>query len=100
MHIIKLFVAIVSLMLGATGVIASPGDGGNDPVLVGSVSDAVSKKPLKGVSICIRTANDKTCKSFVTDASGKFSIPKLPSGEVTIVLEKKATKHFVKKKFL
>ncbi len=100
MQTIKLFVTIFTVMLLSTCVLANPGDGTNDPVLIGSVSDASSKKPVKGVSICIQTSNDKTCKSFTTDASGKFSIPKLPSGEVTIVLEKKGYKTYRKEKII
>jgi len=102
MQIIKLFVSIFSLMLLSNCVLANPGDGDgtNNPVLIGSVSDALSKKPVKGVTICIQTAKDRNCKSFTTDAFGKFSIPKLPSGEVTIVLEKKGYKTYRKEKII
>jgi hypothetical protein len=100
MQTLKLFVVISGLMLLSNCVMANPGDGVNDPVLIGSVSDAVSKKPVKGVTICIQTSKDKACKSFTTDASGKFSIPKLPSGEVTIVLEKKGYKTYRKERIV
>ncbi|MEO8584089.1 MAG: carboxypeptidase-like regulatory domain-containing protein, partial [Flavitalea sp.] len=68
-------------------------DGTKDPILVGSVSDSYSKKPVKGVTISVTSIKDRIAKSFITDASGKFSIPtEFSSGEVTIVLEKKGYK--------
>ncbi|MBO9570732.1 MAG: carboxypeptidase regulatory-like domain-containing protein [Chitinophagaceae bacterium] len=95
---IKLLLSLFCLMSLSNCVMANPGDGTNDPVLVGSVSDALSKKPVKGVTICVTSSKDKNCKSFTTDAFGKFIIPKLPAGEVTIILEKKGYKTFRKEK--
>jgi len=73
-------------------------DGLSDPVLSGSVSDAFSKKPVKGVTISITSSKDRVEKFFTTDAYGKFIIPKLPAGEVTIVLEKKGYKTYRREK--
>ena len=69
-------------------------DGKNDPVLQGIVNDAITKKPVQGVTISISAkGQDKSeKKEFVTDASGSFKIPQLPAGEITIVLEKKGYK--------
>ena len=72
------------------------GDGTKDPAISGSVSDAFSKKPVKGVTVYV-TAKDGT-KLITTDASGKFIIPKLPPGEVTIQLEKKGYKTYRREK--
>lgn len=76
------------------------GDGTNDPILSGSVLDAVSKKPMKGVTISISSSKDKVGKLATTDASGQFIFPKLPAGEVTIVLEKKGYKTYRKEKIV
>jgi len=57
-----------------------------------------SKKPVKGVTVYV-TAKDGT-KLITTDASGKFIIPKLPPGEVTIQLEKKGYKTYRREKVM
>lgn len=67
-------------------------DGKTEPVLQGYVSDGSTKKPVKGVTISVRSA--KGDKEFVTDANGSFKIPQISSGEVTIVLEKKGYKTY------
>ena len=72
------------------------GDGTKESALTGSVSDASSKKPVKGVTVYV-TAKDGT-KLIKTDASGKFIVPKLPAGEVTIQLEKKGYKTYIREK--
>lgn len=75
------------------------GDGTKASVISGSVSDASSKKPVKGVTISI-ASKDKIEKLVTTDASGQFVIPKLSAGEVTIILEKKGYKTYRKEKFV
>lgn len=67
-------------------------DGTTEPVLLGCVSDGSTKKPVKGVTISIKSAKGE--KEFTTDATGNFKIPQLPSGEVTIILEKKGYKTY------
>jgi hypothetical protein len=69
-------------------------------MISGSVSDASSKKPVKGVTISITSMKDKVGKFVTTDASGQFRIPRFPAGEVTIILEKKGYKTFRKEKFV
>lgn len=76
------------------------GDGTKESMIMGSVSDATSRKPVKGVSIYIISSKDKVGKLVISDASGQFTIPKLPAGEVTIVLEKKGYKTYRKEKFI
>jgi hypothetical protein len=92
MSTIKIFVLVFGLLSLSNCVMASQEGDGTDPVVVGSVSDALSKKPMKGVTISILSAKDRISKCFTTDAAGKFSMPKLPAGEVTITLEKKGYK--------
>lgn len=93
MKSIKFVFALSALLSFSNWVLANQdGDGTKDPVLVGSVSDALSKKPVKGVTISITSSSDRTGKQVVSDAYGKFSIPKLPAGELIIVLEKKGYK--------
>ena len=107
MQRLKLFILILSLLPLSNCVFASQdGNGGKngngndpkDPAISGSVSDAYSKKPVKGVTVYV-TAKDGT-KLITTDASGKFIIPKLPAGEVTIQLEKKGYKTYRREKVI
>ena len=68
-----------------------------EPVLMGLVSDASTKKPIQGVTVSISTTTkgqDKEKKEFVTDALGNFKVPQMPPGEVVIILEKKGYKTF------
>lgn len=99
MQRLKIFLLLFGLLPLSNCVLANQdGDGTNDPVLSGSVSDAFSKKPVKGVTISVTSSKDRTEKFFTTDSYGKFIIPKLPAGEVTIVLEKKGYKTYRREK--
>lgn len=70
------------------------------PVISGFVSDALSRKPVGGVTISVTSVKDKIEKTIITDAAGKFILPKLPAGEVTIILEKKGYKTYRKDKIV
>lgn len=75
--------------------------GKTEPVMYGMVADAVTKKPVQGVTLSITPAskgqdNPKDKKEFVTDAAGQFKVPQMPPGEVVIVLEKKGYKTYRK----
>ena len=99
MQRLKLFVLFFALLPLSNCVFANQdGDGIKEPAISGSVSDANSKKPVKGVTVYV-TAKDGT-KLITTDASGKFIVPKLPAGEVTIQLEKKGYKTYRREKVI
>lgn len=66
--------------------------GKSEPVIYGSITDASTRKPVAGVLVVIRDTKTSERKEFSTDASGNFKVPKLPFGEVTIILEKKGYK--------
>lgn len=91
MRISKKLLVILTLLPLALITKANHGKDGKttEPALQGSVSDAVTKKPLKGVTISITSSKMSGEKEFVTDASGSFKVCQVPAGEVTIVLEKK-----------
>lgn len=99
---LKLFILCFALLPLSNCVFANQGGDNvkppSDPVITGSVSDANSRKPVKGVTVSV-TAKDGV-KLITTDASGKFIIPKLPAGEVTIQLEKKGYKTYRREKVL
>jgi len=100
MQRLKLIILFVTLLPLSNCVFANQdGDGIKEPPAIsGSVSDANSKKPVKGVTVYV-TAKDGT-KLIKTDASGKFIVPKLPAGEVTIQLEKKGYKTYRREKVI
>jgi len=75
-------------------------NGAADPTLLGFVSDAISKKPLKGVTILVTTCGSKIEKSYTTDDCGKFRIPMMGCNELTVVLEKKGYKTVRKEKII
>lgn len=90
------FLLIVCFFLPLSVLAGGPIDGNKDgktePVLQGYVADGYTKKPVKGVTISVKSSRGD--KEFTTDANGSFKIPQLPSGEVTIVLEKKGYKTY------
>lgn len=64
----------------------------SEPVLLGNVADASTKKPVQGVTVSISTSKGQDKKEFTTDAAGNFKVSQMPVGEVIIVLEKKGYK--------
>lgn len=99
MQCLKYLILILALLPFSNSVFAHQDvDRKKNPAISGSVSDAFSKKPVKGVTVYV-TAKDGT-KLITTDASGKFVIPKLPPGEVTIQLEKKGYKTYRREKVI
>jgi len=103
MNRFKIFVILVAMLPLSNCVMAgsnTPSDGTKDPILKGSVSDAFSRKPVKGVKIFITSTRDRTEKAYTTDEFGNFMIPKFLPGEVTIVLEKKGYKTYRREKIV
>jgi len=84
----------LSLLTRANG--GAKREGKSEPALMGSVSDAVTKKPVQGVTVSISGTKGQDKKEFTTDAAGNFKVPQMPAGEVVIVLEKKGYKTFRK----
>lgn len=93
-------VAILLIVLFPLSCIVRGNNGEKNPIIQGSVSDALSKKPVKGVTISFTSTKDKVEKLFITDDNGNFIVPQLPAGEVTIILEKKGYKTFRREKLV
>jgi uncharacterized protein YfaS (alpha-2-macroglobulin family) len=73
-------------------VFASANTGKNEGVVQGQVTDAVTKKPVAGVTVSMTVAKSGTEKEVLTDSDGNFKISKLPGGDVSLVFEKKGYK--------
>jgi Carboxypeptidase regulatory-like domain len=61
----------------------------NAGTLHGYVVDAVTKKPLAGVTISAKYAKHAAGKAVKTDASGYFKINELEAGNVKVSVDKK-----------
>jgi Carboxypeptidase regulatory-like domain len=66
--------------------------GKNEGVVQGQVTDAVTKKPIAGVVVSMTAGKSNTEKEVVTDSDGNFKMSKLPSGDLTLLFEKKGYK--------
>jgi carboxypeptidase family protein len=66
--------------------------GKSEPVLHGSITDAATRKPVAGVLVIVYGLRSTEKHEYTTDANGTFRVPQMPSGEVTITLEKKGYK--------
>jgi len=65
-----------------------------EPPIQGMVSDGLTNRPVRGVTISIRCGNIPM--QVTTDAFGNFKIPGIPQGQVTMILEKKGYKTYRK----
>jgi hypothetical protein len=65
------------------------GTGKRDGVLNGYVTDAVTKKPLPGVTVSATVPGSSNATEVQTDADGYFRFPQLPGSQVTVQFDKK-----------
>jgi Carboxypeptidase regulatory-like domain len=68
---------------------AKPNDGKVEGVLHGYVTDAVTKKPLQGVTVLAILPGTNASKQAMTDADGYFHFVQLPAAQVTVQFDKK-----------
>lgn len=73
-------------------VFAKANTGKNEGVVQGQVTDAVTKKPIAGVTVSMTVNKSGTEKEVLTDSDGNFKLSKLPGGDVSLVFEKKGYK--------
>ena len=79
-------VAVVAQVLGAQSALAQQGAA----VLTGTITDAATKQPVADVVVTVRSPALQGEQVVVTDATGQYRIPNLPSGAYTMQLEKEA----------
>ncbi len=78
-----LFTCLVSCGLYAN-------DGKTDPCLIkGQVVDAVTKKPVSGVTVSAVVPGDPSSKEAITDIDGYYYFKQLPACHVNLRFEKK-----------
>ncbi|HEX8705360.1 MAG TPA: TonB-dependent receptor, partial [Myxococcaceae bacterium] len=85
----------VFLML-ALCLMASPALAQGTSVIFGTVTDTVSKRPIADVLVTATSPNLQGEQSIVTDSSGAYRLPQLPSGVYTLRFEREAFKPFTR----
>jgi hypothetical protein len=65
------------------------GTGKRDGVLNGYVTDAITKKPLPGVTVSATVPGSNNSTEVLTDADGYFRFSQLPGSQVTVQFDKK-----------
>jgi hypothetical protein len=68
---------------------ANTGNGKVEGVLHGYVTDAVTKKPLPGVTVSALVPGTNNSREVTTDADGYYRFAQLPSSQVTVQFDKK-----------
>jgi Carboxypeptidase regulatory-like domain len=64
-------------------------EGKIEGVLHGYVTDAVTKKPLPGVTVSAILPGTNNSKEVMTDSDGYFRFIQLPAAQVTVLFDKK-----------
>lgn len=68
---------------------ANSGNGKIEGVLHGYVTDAITKKPLSGVTVSALVPGTNNTREVTTDADGYFRFVQLPASQVTVQFDKK-----------
>lgn len=77
------------LLLVPFALCAKADTGKMEGVLHGYVTDAVTKKPLCGVTVLAFVPGTNSSKEVQTDSDGYFRISQLPATQVTVTFDKK-----------
>ena len=88
-NINKLFLLLLIFPLALSTRANSNTIGKIDGVLHGYVTDAVTKKPLMGVTVSAIVPGTNNLKEVMTDADGYFRFVQLPGAQVTVQFDKK-----------
>lgn len=91
---------LLLFILSACSQLAKADTGGNskdnkksiDGPVHGYVTDAVTKKPVTGVTVSVCSNKTQQVKEIQSDECGYFHFSKVPPGEVTLLFEKKGYK--------
>jgi hypothetical protein len=91
----KLFVLLCCLSASSLA-FANTGDSKDEGVVHGYVVDAATRKPVAGVVVSAQSSKSGITKEVATDAAGYFKLKEVPSGEVSIQVDKKGYKNLRK----
>ncbi len=65
------------------------GNGKIEGILHGYVTDAVTKKPLSGVTVSASIPGTNNSREVTTDAEGYYKFAQLPGSQITVQFDKK-----------
>src|SRR3712207_5626155 len=82
------------LLMLALCLTATPALAQGTSVLFGTVTDTTNKRPVADVVVTATSPNLQGEQTVVTDASGAYRIPQLPSGVYTLRFEREAFKPY------
>ena len=86
-----LVAALLLLIAVCSGTVAA-----QSSVIVGTVFDAASKRPVADVVVTATSPNLQGEQAVITDAQGNYRIPRLPPGAYTLRLEADAYKPYTR----
>jgi 5-hydroxyisourate hydrolase-like protein (transthyretin family) len=93
----KLLILLLIICLGQL-VKANNGENGEKKSIEASVQgyviDAITGKPVTGVTVSVSSNKLRTGKEIQSDATGCFTFAKLPPGDLTLMFAKKGYKLF------
>src|SRR5579872_4384034 len=87
---------LFSLLFLPLALFAKAGTGKLEGVLNGYVTDAVTKKPLPGVTVSAFIPGTNNLKEVLTDSDGYFRFAELPASQVTVEFNKKGYQSYRK----
>ena len=80
---------LLCLLIFPLALCVKAGTGKRDGVLNGYVTDAITKKPLPGVTVLATVPGSSSSTEVLTDADGYFRFAQLPGSQVTVQFDKK-----------
>jgi hypothetical protein len=80
---------LLLLLIFPLALCVKAGTGKRDGVLNGYVTDAITKKPLPGVTVSATVPGSNNSTEVLTDADGYFRFSQLPGSQVTVQFDKK-----------
>src|SRR5580704_487028 len=80
---------LLFLLIFPLALCVKAGTGKRDGVLNGYVTDAITKKPLPGVTVSATVPGSSSSTEVLTDADGYFRFSQLPGSQVTVQFDKK-----------
>ena len=80
---------LLFLLIFPLALCVKAGTGKRDGVLNGYVTDAITKKPLPGLTVLATVPGSSSSTEVLTDADGYFRFAQLPGSQVTVQFDKK-----------
>ncbi len=83
---------LTALLVTASSLLATAGDGIENGSVQGTIIDAETKKPLANTTFSATIHKSSFQKEFSTDQNGNFKIQNIPSGEHVLIIDRRGYK--------